>query len=77
MKKLVLMMALVLGISAMVHDCCQVKNNEKCNCETENTQNTENKTKTKTKKAVKKVKEVEKKVEEKVEAKTDKTEVKN
>ena len=30
MKKLVLMMALILGINAMAHDCCDVKNNEKC-----------------------------------------------
>ena len=26
------MMALILGINAMAHDCCDVKNNEKCDC---------------------------------------------
>ena len=35
MKKLVLMMALVLGISAMANDCCDIKNNTKCDCTTE------------------------------------------
>lgn len=64
MKKLVLMMLLVLGISAMGHDCCDVKNNEKCDCpvekkienNNEETQNTKNNTKVETKKAAKKVK---------------------
>ena len=57
MKKLVLMMALILGINAMAHDCCDVKNNEKCDCPIEKkientkeeTQNTENNTKVETK----------------------------
>ena len=64
MKKLVLMMALILGINAMAHDCCDVKNNEKCDCPIEKkientkeeTQNTENNTKVETKKVIKKVK---------------------
>ena len=38
MKKLVLMMTFVLGVSAMAYDCCEVKNNEKCNCPTEKKQ---------------------------------------
>ena len=35
MKKLVLMMVLVLGVSAIANDCCDIKNNAKCDCRTE------------------------------------------
>jgi len=72
-------MALVLGVSAIANDCCDIKNNAKCDCTTEKceVQNTQNNTKPKTKKAVKKVEKAEQKVEEKAETKTDKTEVKN
>lgn len=29
------MMALVLGVSAIANDCCDIKNNAKCDCTTE------------------------------------------
>jgi len=82
-KKLVLMMALVLGINAMAHDCCDVKNNEKCDCPiekkientNEETQNTENNTKVETKKVMKKVKKTKEK--EKAEVVTNKVETRN
>ena len=88
MKKLVLMMALVLGVSAIANDCCDIKNNAKCDCTTE--KKSENchydiekkvdcdcevqNTQNNTKPKTKKAV---KKVEEKAETKTDKTEVKN
>ncbi|PHH96247.1 hypothetical protein KST83_00175 [Fusobacterium nucleatum] len=88
MKKLVLMMALVLGVSAMANDCCDVKNNAKCDCTTE--KKSENCHYDKEKKVdcdcevqntqnntKPKTKKAVKKVEEKAETKTDKTEVKN
>ena len=88
MKKLVLVMALVLGVSAIANDCCDIKNNAKCDCTTE--KKSENchydkeknvdcdcevqNTQNNTKPKTKKAV---KKVEEKAETKTDKTEVKN
>ena len=88
MKKLVLVMALVLGVSAIANDCCDIKNNAKCDCTTE--KKSENchydkeknvdcdcevqNTQNNTKPKTKKVV---KKVEEKAETKTDKAEVKN
>ncbi|WDF25005.1 hypothetical protein PSC67_00465 [Fusobacterium nucleatum] len=88
MKKLVLMMALVLGVSAIADDCCDIKNNAKCDCTTE--KKSENCHYDKEKKVdcdcevqntqnntKPKTKKAVKKVEEKAETKTDKTEVKN
>ena len=88
MKKLVLMMALVLGVSAIANDCCDIKNNAKCDCTTE--KKSENCHYDKEKKVdcdcevqntqnntKPKTKKALKKVEEKAETKTDKTEVKN
>lgn len=88
MKKLVLMMALVLGVSAIANDCCDIKNNAKCDCTTE--KKSENCHYDKEKKVdcdcevqntqnntKPKTKKAEQKVEEKAETKTDKTEVKN
>ena len=88
MKKLVLMMALVLGVSAIANDCCDIKNNAKCDCTTE--KKSENCHYDKEKKVdcdcevqntqnntKPKTKKAVKKVEEKAETKTDKTEVKN
>lgn len=88
MKKLVLVMALVLGVSAIANDCCDIKNNAKCDCTTE--KKSENchydkeknvdcdcevqNTQNNTKPKTKKAV---KKVEEKAETKTDKAEVKN
>ncbi len=88
MKKLVLVMALVLGVSAIANDCCDIKNNAKCDCTTE--KKSENCHYDKEKKVdcdcevqntqnntKPKTKKAVKKVEEKAETKTDKTEVKN
>ena len=88
MKKLVLMMALVLGVSAIANDCCDIKNNAKCDCTTE--KKSENCHYDKEKKVdcdcevqntqnntKPKTKKAVKKVEEKAETKTDKAEVKN
>ncbi len=88
MKKLVLMMVLVLGVSAIANDCCDIKNNAKCDCTTE--KKSENCHYDKEKKVdcdcevqntqnntKPKTKKAVKKVEEKAETKTDKTEVKN
>ena len=88
MKKLVLVMALVLGVSAIANDYCDIKNNAKCDCTTE--KKSENchydkeknvdcdcevqNTQNNTKPKTKKAV---KKVEEKAETKTDKAEVKN
>ncbi len=35
MKKMLIMLALVLGVSAIANDCCDIKNNAKCDCTTE------------------------------------------
>ena len=88
MKKLVLVMALVLGVSAIANDCCDIKNNAKCDCTTE--KKSENCHYDKEKKVdcdcevqntqnntKPKTKKAVKKVEEKAETKTDKAEVKN
>ena len=81
-------MALVLGVSAIANDCCDIKNNAKCDCTTgkksENCHYDKEKkvdcdcevqnTQNNTKPKTKKAV---KKVEEKAETKTDKAEVKN
>ena len=82
------MMALVLGVSAIANDCCDIKNNAKCDCTTE--KKSENCHYDKEKKVdcdcevqntqnntKPKTKKAVKKVEEKAETKTDKAEVKN
>ena len=88
MKKMLIMLALVLGVSAIANDCCDIKNNAKCDCTTE--KKSENCHYDKEKKVdcdcevqntqnntKPKTKKAVKKVEEKAETKTDKTEVKN
>ena len=82
------MMALVLGVSAIANDYCDIKNNAKCDCTTEKKSESCHYDKEKkvdcdcevqnTQNNTKpKTKKAEQKVEEKAETKTDKTEVKN